>query len=112
MKPATTCQNRAFPSKFVIPLARYRKSVYGTQLFIGMRVGMMFQTGESGKCRYMGTIVEWDKPGYGDKQSRVSPLDIEAPERWMLVGSVLMTCKKNDVYNVTPPNEAWTEYVS
>lgn len=42
---------RACPSEFVIPVARYRKSVYGTQVTIGMRFGMMFETEESGKRR-------------------------------------------------------------
>lgn len=42
---------RACPSEFVIPLAKYRKSVYGTQLSVGMRFGMMFETEESGKRR-------------------------------------------------------------
>ncbi|MCH95889.1 auxin response factor 5-like, partial [Trifolium medium] len=37
----------ACPSDFVIPLAKYRKSVYGTQLSVGMRFGMMFETEES-----------------------------------------------------------------
>ncbi|KDO84794.1 hypothetical protein CISIN_1g0025161mg, partial [Citrus sinensis] len=40
---------RACPSDFVIPLAKYRKSVYGTQMSVGMRFGMMFETEESGK---------------------------------------------------------------
>lgn len=44
---------RACPSEFVIPLARYRKSIYGTQLSVGMRFGMMFETEESGKRRYV-----------------------------------------------------------
>ncbi|KAI3502779.1 hypothetical protein L1887_31086 [Cichorium endivia] len=47
---------RACPSEFVIPLTRYRKSVFGTQLSVGMRFGMML-TEEPGKRRYMGTIV-------------------------------------------------------
>lgn len=42
---------RASPSEFVIPLAKYRKAVYGTQLSVGMRFGMMFETEESGKRR-------------------------------------------------------------
>ncbi|KAI3749791.1 hypothetical protein L2E82_20407 [Cichorium intybus] len=47
----------ACPSEFVIPLTRYRTSVFGTQLPVGMRFGMMFETDELGKHRYMGTIV-------------------------------------------------------
>ncbi|KAL6334014.1 hypothetical protein AAG906_000067 [Vitis piasezkii] len=42
--------------EFVIPLAKYRKSIYGTQIAIGMRFGMMFETKESGKRRQL------DKP--------------------------------------------------
>lgn len=105
---------RACPSEFVIPLARYRKSIYGTQLSVGMRFGMMFETEESGKRRYMGTIVgisdvdplrwpgskwhnlqvEWDEPGCGDKQSRVSPWDIEAPESLFIFPSLTSSLKR------------------
>ncbi|XP_071698331.1 auxin response factor 5-like [Rutidosis leptorrhynchoides] len=105
---------RACPSDFVIPLARYRKSVYGTQISVGMRFGMMFETEESGKRRYMGTIVgisdldplrwpgskwhnlqvEWDEPGCGDKQSRVSPWDIEAPESLFIFPSLTSSLKR------------------
>ncbi|KAJ0781454.1 putative transcription factor ARF family [Helianthus annuus] len=105
---------RACPSEFVIPLARYRKAVYGTQLSVGMRFGMMFETEESGKRRYMGTIVsisdvdplrwpgskwhnlqvEWDEPGCGDKQSRVSPWDIEAPESLFIFPSITSSLKR------------------
>ncbi|XP_076952820.1 auxin response factor 5-like [Bidens hawaiensis] len=105
---------RACPSEFVIPLSRYRKAVYGTQLSVGMRFGMMFETEESGKRRYMGTIVsisdvdplrwpgskwhnlqvEWDEPGCGDKQSRVSPWDIEAPESLFIFPSITSSLKR------------------
>ncbi|KAL7613424.1 auxin response factor 5 [Lactuca sativa] len=105
---------RACPSEFVIPLVRYRKSVFGTQLSVGMRFGMMFETEESGKRRYMGTIVgisdvdplrwpgskwhnlqvEWDEPGCGDKQSRVSPWDIEAPESLFIFPSLTSSLKR------------------
>lgn len=44
---------RACPSEFVIPLLKYRKSVYGIQLSIGMRFGMMFESEESGKRRLL-----------------------------------------------------------
>ncbi|GFQ02004.1 auxin response factor 5 [Phtheirospermum japonicum] len=91
---------RACLSDFVIPFTKYQKAVYSTQLSIGMRFGMMFETEESSKRRYMGTItdisdldplrwpnskwrslqVEWDEPGCGDKRNRVSPWDIETPE--------------------------------
>lgn len=47
---------RACLSEFVIPLAKYRKALYGTQLYVSMRFGMIFETKESSKRRYMGTI--------------------------------------------------------
>lgn len=105
---------RACPSEFVIPLARYRKSVFGTQVSVGMRFGMMFETDESGKRRYMGTIVgitdldplrwpgskwrnlqvEWDEPGCNDKQSRVSPWEIETPESLFIFPSLTSGLKR------------------
>lgn len=105
---------RACPSEFVIPLAKYRKSVYGTQLSVGMRFGMMFETEDSGKRRYMGTIVgisdldplrwpgskwrnlqvEWDDSGCNDKQNRVSPWEIEAPESLFLFPSLTSSLKR------------------
>lgn len=48
--------NRASPSEFVVPLAKYNKAMY-TQVSIGMRFRMMFETEESGVRRYMGTIT-------------------------------------------------------
>ena len=47
---------RASPSEFVIPLAKYNKAMY-TQVSLGMRFRMMFETEESGVRRYMGTIT-------------------------------------------------------
>ncbi|KAM3341700.1 auxin response factor 5 [Capsicum galapagoense] len=105
---------RACPSEFVIPLTKYRKSVYSTQLSVGMRFGMMFETEESGKRRYMGTIggisdvdplrwpgskwrclqVEWDEPGCGDKQSRVSPWEVETPESLFIFPSLTAGLKR------------------
>lgn len=105
---------RACPSDFVIPLAKYRKSVYGTHLSAGMRFGMMFETEESGKRRYMGTIVgisdvdplrwpgskwrniqaEWDEPGCGDKQNRVSVWEIETPESLFIFPSLTSSLKR------------------
>ncbi|KAK2398267.1 auxin response factor [Trifolium repens] len=105
---------RACPSDFVIPLAKYRKSVYGTQLSVGMRFGMMFETEESGKRRYMGTIVgisdvdplrwpgskwrniqtEWDEPGCGDKQNRVSVWEIETPESLFIFPPLTSSLKR------------------
>nr|KAJ0185508.1 hypothetical protein LSAT_V11C900473060 [Lactuca sativa] len=113
--PFTVFYNpRACPSEFVIPLAKFRKSVYGIQLSIGMRCGMMFETEESGKRRYMGTItgisdvdplrwpgskwhnlqVEWDEPGCGDKRARVSPWELESPENLFIFPSLTSTLKR------------------
>ncbi|KAL8201932.1 hypothetical protein R6Q57_011079 [Mikania cordata] len=123
---------RACPSEFVIPLARYRKSVYGTQLSVGMRFGMMFETEESGKRRYMGTIVgisdmdplrwpgskwhnlqvEWDEPGCGDKQSRVSPWDIEAPESLFIFPSLTSSLKRPFNSAFLGPQSEWDNMVS
>ncbi|KAA8537539.1 hypothetical protein F0562_027147 [Nyssa sinensis] len=105
---------RACPSEFVVPFAKYRKSVYGTQLSVGMRFGMMFETEESGKRRYMGTIVgisdldplrwpcskwrnlqvEWDETGCGEKQNRVSPWEIETPESLFIFPSLTSSLKR------------------
>ncbi|KAI7725190.1 hypothetical protein M8C21_025415 [Ambrosia artemisiifolia] len=123
---------RACPSEFVIPLARYRKAVYGTQLSVGMRFGMMFETEESGKRRYMGTIinisdvdplrwpgskwhnlqVEWDEPGCGDKQSRVSPWDIEAPESLFIFPSITSSLKRPFNSAFLGPQPEWDNMVS
>ncbi|RAL43759.1 hypothetical protein DM860_014260 [Cuscuta australis] len=87
---------RASPSEFVIPLAKYNKAMY-TQVSLGMRFRMMFETEESGVRRYMGTItgisdfdpvrwknsqwrnlqVGWDESTAGDRPARVSIWDIE-----------------------------------
>ncbi|KAG8389895.1 hypothetical protein BUALT_Bualt01G0026500 [Buddleja alternifolia] len=105
---------RACPSDFIVPFAKYRKTVYGTQLSAGMRFGMMFETEESTKKRSMGTIigtsdldplrwpnskwrsvqVEWDEPGCGDKQSRVSPWEIETPESLFVFPSITANLKR------------------
>ncbi|MFQ6658946.1 hypothetical protein Gotur_028021 [Gossypium turneri] len=99
---------RSCPSEFVIPMAKYCKSVYATHVSAGMRFGMMFETEESGKRRYMGTIVgisdldplrwpgskwrnlqvEWDEPGCHDKQNRVSPWEVETPESLFIFPSI------------------------
>jgi hypothetical protein len=52
--------DRASPSEFVIPLAKYNKALY-TQVSLGMRFRMLFETEDSGVRRYMGTIT-----GIGD----------------------------------------------
>ncbi|KAL4303791.1 hypothetical protein GQ457_10G001380 [Hibiscus cannabinus] len=87
---------RASPSEFVVPLAKYNKAMY-TQVSLGMRFRMMFETEESGVRRYMGTItgisdldpvrwknsqwrnlqVGWDESTAGERPSRVSIWDIE-----------------------------------
>ncbi|CAN4110005.1 unnamed protein product [Withania somnifera] len=87
---------RASPSEFVIPLAKYNKAMY-SQVSLGMRFRMIFETEESGVRRYMGTItgvsdldairwknsqwrnlqVGWDESTAGERPSRVSIWDIE-----------------------------------
>ncbi|KAG8365641.1 hypothetical protein BUALT_Bualt18G0127200 [Buddleja alternifolia] len=88
---------RACPSEFVIPLAKYVKSVYHTRVSVGMRFRMLFETEESSIRRYMGTItgitdldssgwanshwrsvkVGWDESTAGERQPRVSLWEIE-----------------------------------
>ncbi|XWS19892.1 hypothetical protein CRYUN_Cryun31cG0055300 [Craigia yunnanensis] len=88
---------RASPSEFVIPLAKYVKAVYHTQVSVGMRFRMLFETEESSVRRYMGTItgisdldpvrwpnshwrsvkVGWDESTAGERQPRVSLWEIE-----------------------------------
>ncbi|KAL8136480.1 hypothetical protein V2J09_002481 [Rumex salicifolius] len=92
---------RASPAEFVIPLAKYNKAMY-TQVSLGMRFRMMFETEDSGVRRYMGTItgvsdldsvrwknsqwrnlqVGWDESMAGERPTRVSIWDIE-PVRGM-----------------------------
>ncbi|OIV98349.1 hypothetical protein TanjilG_16676 [Lupinus angustifolius] len=87
---------RASPSEFVIPLAKYNKALY-TQVSLGMRFRMMFETEDSGVRRYMGTItgisdldparwknsqwrnlqVGWDESTSGERPGRVSIWGIE-----------------------------------
>ncbi|XP_039057775.1 auxin response factor 19-like isoform X2 [Hibiscus syriacus] len=87
---------RASPSLFVVPLAKYDKAMY-TQVSLGMRFRMMFETEESGVRRYMGTVtgisdldpvrwknsqwrnlqVGWDESTAGERPGRVSIWDIE-----------------------------------
>ena len=47
---------RASPAEFVVPLAKYNKALY-SQVSLGMRFRMMFETEECGVRRYMGTIT-------------------------------------------------------
>ncbi|XP_042055407.1 auxin response factor 19-like [Salvia splendens] len=96
--PFTVFYNpRASPSEFVIPLAKYYKAVCSSQISLGMRFRMMFETEESGTRRYMGTItgisdldsvrwknsqwrnlqVGWDESTAGEKRNRVSIWEIE-----------------------------------
>ncbi|KAJ9168082.1 hypothetical protein P3X46_019653 [Hevea brasiliensis] len=95
--PFTVFYNpRASPSEFVIPFSKYTKAMY-TQVSLGMRFRMMFETEESGVRRYMGTItgisdldpvrwktsqwrnlqVGWDESTAGERPSRVSLWEIE-----------------------------------
>ncbi|KAB2079938.1 hypothetical protein ES319_A05G036100v1 [Gossypium barbadense] len=87
---------RASPSEFVVPLAKYNKAMY-TQVSLGMRFRMMFETEESGVRRYMGTVtgisdldpvrwknsqwrnlqVGWDESTAGERPRRVSIWEIE-----------------------------------
>ncbi|KAJ0981092.1 hypothetical protein J5N97_009347 [Dioscorea zingiberensis] len=87
---------RASPSEFVVPLAKYLKAMY-TQISLGMRFRMMFETEESGVRRYMGTVtgindldpvrwknsqwrnlqVGWDESTAGERRTRVSIWEIE-----------------------------------
>ncbi|KAL1167732.1 hypothetical protein V6Z11_A05G036800 [Gossypium hirsutum] len=84
------------PSEFVVPLAKYNKAMY-TQVSLGMRFRMMFETEESGVRRYMGTVtgisdldpvrwknsqwrnlqVGWDESTAGERPRRVSIWEIE-----------------------------------
>ncbi|XP_059634510.1 auxin response factor 19-like [Cornus florida] len=96
--PFTVFYNpRASPSDFVIPLAKYYKAVCSSQISLGMRFRMMFETEESGTRRYMGTItgisdldsvrwknsqwrnlqVGWDESTAGERRNRVSVWEIE-----------------------------------
>ncbi|CAH8381203.1 unnamed protein product [Eruca vesicaria subsp. sativa] len=87
---------RASPSEFVVPLAKYNKALY-SQVSLGMRFRMMFETEDCGVRRYMGTVtgisdldpvrwkgsqwrnlqVGWDESTAGDRPSRVSIWEIE-----------------------------------
>ncbi|KAK4370134.1 hypothetical protein RND71_009609 [Anisodus tanguticus] len=96
--PFTVFYNpRASPSEFVIPLAKYYKATYRSQVSLGMRFRMMFETEESGTRRYMGTItgisdldpvrwknsqwrnlqVGWDESTAGERRNRVSIWEVE-----------------------------------
>ncbi|XP_065036860.1 auxin response factor 11-like [Musa acuminata AAA Group] len=112
--PFTVLYNpRACPSEFIIPMTKYHKAAY-TQVSIGMRFGMMFETEESSKRRYMGTIVgisdydpvrwpnsrwrnlqvEWYEHGYGERPDRVSLWEIETPESIFAFPNVTSSLKR------------------
>lgn len=112
--PFTVYYNpRACPSEFIIPMAKYHKATY-TQVSVGMRFGMMFETEESSKRRYMGTIVgisdydplrwpnsqwrnlqvEWDEHGYGERPERVSVWEIETPESLFVFPTATSSLKR------------------
>ncbi|KAM0893188.1 hypothetical protein ACQ4PT_025274 [Festuca glaucescens] len=104
---------RTSPSPFVVPVARYNKANY-IQQSVGMRMAMMFETEESSKRRYTGTIVgvsdsdpmrwpnskwrnlqiEWDEHGYGERPDRVSIWDIETPENTLVFPSAALNSKR------------------
>ncbi|URD93932.1 auxin response factor [Musa troglodytarum] len=87
---------RASPSEFVIPFAKYSKAMY-TQVSLGMRFRMMFETEDSSVRRYMGTVtgisdldpvrwknsqwhnlqVGWDESTATERRTRVSIWEIE-----------------------------------
>ncbi|XP_020576196.1 auxin response factor 16-like isoform X2 [Phalaenopsis equestris] len=87
---------RASPSEFIIPLSKYNKALC-TQVSLGMRFRMMFETEECGVRHYMGTItgisdfdpvrwkasqwhnieVGWDELTAADRPTRVSLWEIE-----------------------------------
>ncbi|URE13452.1 auxin response factor [Musa troglodytarum] len=112
--PFTVYYNpRACSSDFVIPLTKYHKAAY-TQVPIGMRFGMMIETEESSKRRFMGTIigisdcdpvkwpdskwrnlqVEWDEHGYGERPARVSLWEIETLENLFAFPSITSSLKR------------------
>ncbi|XP_064949003.1 auxin response factor 11-like isoform X2 [Musa acuminata AAA Group] len=112
--PFTVLYNhRACPSEFIIPMTKYHKAAY-TQVSIGMRFGMMFETEVSSKRRYMGTIVgisdydpvrwpnsrwrnlqvEWYEHGYGERPDRVSLWEIETPESIFAFPNVTSSLKR------------------
>ncbi|KAJ7537978.1 hypothetical protein O6H91_11G030500 [Diphasiastrum complanatum] len=88
---------RASPSEFVIPLVKYNKAVFHTQISVGMRFRMELETEDSSTRRYIGTItgigdldpirwpnsywrslkVGWDESTAGQRQRRVSLWEIE-----------------------------------
>ncbi|KAF9590924.1 hypothetical protein IFM89_000469 [Coptis chinensis] len=111
---------RACPADFVVPLTKFQKSVYGTQVSIAMRFGMMFETEESSKHRLMhgshlanqvvyeaakdvekfgmmetmANTVEWDESGGGGKQNIVSLREIETPESLFTFPSLIVGFKR------------------
>nr|AEV40929.1 putative auxin response factor [Oryza punctata] len=115
---------RTSPSPFVIPVARYNKATY-MQPSVGMRFAMMFETEESSKRRYTGTVVgisdydpmrwpnskwrnlqvEWDEHGYGERPERVSIWDIETPENTLVFPSSTLNSKRQCLpgYGVSVP---------
>lgn len=48
-----TSEFRSSPSEFVISLAKYVKAVYHTQVSVGMRFRMLFETEDSSIRRYV-----------------------------------------------------------
>ena len=76
----------------MIPLAKYNKAMY-TQVSLGMRFRMMFETEESGVRRYMGTItgisdldpVRWKNSQWRNLQVFFGDYDIHEYICWPLL---------------------------
>lgn len=86
--------NRASPSEFVIPLAKYNKAMY-TQVSLGMRFRMMFETEESGVRRYMGTVTgisDLDPLRWKNSQWRnLQVLLLNSPKLNVVAGTIVLT---------------------
>ncbi|CAA7391313.1 unnamed protein product [Spirodela intermedia] len=112
--PFTVYYNpRACPSEFVVPIAKYHRAAYN-QISVGTRFGMMFETEDSGKRRYMGTVVgisdcdplrwpnskwrnlqvEWDEHSSVERPDRVSMWEIETPESLFVVPALASNLKR------------------
>ncbi|CAH9122616.1 unnamed protein product [Cuscuta epithymum] len=109
---------RASPSEFVIPLSKYIKAVCHTNVSVGMRFRMLFETEESSVRRYMGTItgigdldaarwskshwrsvkVGWDESTAGERQPRVSLWEIEPLTTFPMYPSLFSLRQKRPWY--------------
>lgn len=111
---------RTSPCNFVIPLAKYYKAVCSTQISLGMRFRMMFETEDSGARRYMGTVsgisdldpvrwknsqwrnlqVDWDESTAGEKPNRLSIWEIEP------VIAPVFICPESSFFRMKRPRES------